>query len=163
MFVRTAGERDLSSIRAVLAETWHATYDALYGAEKVEEITTAWHSPEVLRRQLSAPASEFLVADDGSAICGVAYGEADGEIVTLRQLYVRPAMQGRGIGGMLLDEVESAFPEGRRLRLEVDEANEKAVAFYLAQGFAKVGTTQNCGQAQSGIPAAIYERRILWA
>ncbi|MBX3566932.1 MAG: GNAT family N-acetyltransferase [Rhizobiaceae bacterium] len=163
MFVRTAGERDLAGIKALLAETWHATYDALYGAEEVEKITAAWHSPDALKRQLTAPNSEFLVADDGSAICGVAYGVVDGDIVTLRQLYVKPALQGRGIGGMLLDEIESAFPEGRRLRLEVDEANDKAIAFYLAQGFAKVGTTQNCGQAQSGIPAAIYERAIRWA
>lgn len=34
-FVRTAGERDLDKVRALLAETWHATYDTFYGVEKV--------------------------------------------------------------------------------------------------------------------------------
>ena len=34
MFVRTAGERDLAEVRALLVETWHATYDAIYGAEQ---------------------------------------------------------------------------------------------------------------------------------
>lgn len=35
-FVRTASARDLDKVRALLNETWHATYDNLYGAAKVE-------------------------------------------------------------------------------------------------------------------------------
>ena len=49
------------------------------------------------------------------------------------------------------------------VRFAVEEANAKAVAFYLAQGFAKVGMTANCGSSSSDIPAAIYERPIVWA
>ncbi len=49
MFVRTASERDLVAIRALLVETWHATYDAIYGAAKVTEITDEWHSIASLR------------------------------------------------------------------------------------------------------------------
>ena len=37
MFIRTAGERDLVDIGALLAETWHATYDPIYGAAGVAE------------------------------------------------------------------------------------------------------------------------------
>ncbi|TIV74013.1 MAG: GNAT family N-acetyltransferase, partial [Mesorhizobium sp.] len=44
MFVRTASERDLVAVRALLVETWHATYDAIYGAERVTAITDDWHS-----------------------------------------------------------------------------------------------------------------------
>ena len=39
MFVRTASERDLAAVRALLVETWHATYDAIYGGKRVTEIT----------------------------------------------------------------------------------------------------------------------------
>jgi hypothetical protein len=42
MFVRTAGERDLAAVRDLLVETWHATYDSIYGAERVTEITDEW-------------------------------------------------------------------------------------------------------------------------
>lgn len=41
MFVRTASERDVPAIRALLVETWHDT-DAIYGAAKVTEITDDW-------------------------------------------------------------------------------------------------------------------------
>lgn len=165
MFVRTASSRDLPAIRALLVETWHDTYDALYGVEKVREITDSRHSLEALTKRLDTPQSEFLVADDGEAIAGMAFAKTidNGKTVQLSQLYVRPGKQGQGIGGMLLDEVESCFPDADKVRLEVEEANAKAVRFYHEQGFAKVGETSNCGDGQSGIPAAIYERPIVWA
>jgi ribosomal protein S18 acetylase RimI-like enzyme len=163
MFVRTAGERDLEAIRALLVGTWHATYDDIYGAAKVTEITDEWHSVARLKVCLTEPNSEFLVADDGEALAGVAFAKAEGETVKLRQLYVRPAMQGRGIGGMLLDEIEGCFPEANRIVLEVEPANERAVAFYVAQGFVRTGTVTDCGRQGSGIAAAVYERPIRWA
>jgi ribosomal protein S18 acetylase RimI-like enzyme len=165
MFVRTASRRDLEAVRALLVETWHDTYDAIYGVERVAEITGEWHSLSVLAARLDQPDSEFLVADDGSRIGGMAFASAvdEGKTVVLHQLYVKPDCQGRGVGGLLLDEIEGCFPVAERIRLEVEEQNVKAVAFYLAQGFAKVGKTQDCGCAGSGIPAAIYERPIVWA
>ena len=53
MFVRTASERDLETIKALLVETWHATYDAIYGVERVNEITTEWHSVAALKAKPS--------------------------------------------------------------------------------------------------------------
>lgn len=163
MFVRTASARDLPAIRALLVATWHDTYDAIYGADRVTAITDEWHSLAALEARLSAPGSEFLVADDGARIGGVAFATAAGETVMLHQLYVLPELQGRGIGGLLLDEIESCFPEAGRVRLEVAEENAKAIAFYLAQGFAEVGRTADCAGGGCGIPALIYERPIVWA
>jgi len=145
MFVRTASERDVPAIRALLVETWHDTYDPIYGIAKVTEITNDWHSIQSLTARLTAPRSEYLVADDGMALAGMAFAAADesGETVTLRQLYVRPSMQGKGVGGMLLDEVEESFPEAKRLVLEVEAANEKAIRFYLSRGFIDTGESDD--------------------
>ena len=117
MFVRTAGERDLAAVRALLVETWHATYDAIYGAERVTAITDDWHSMRSLKARLTRPRSEFLVADDGKQLGGMAFAAAgeDGKILMLHQLYVRPAHQGHGVGGMLLDEILELVPGGRDL------------------------------------------------
>jgi ribosomal protein S18 acetylase RimI-like enzyme len=161
-FVRTAGERDLEAVRSLLVETWHATYDAIYGVEKVTQLTNSWHSIESLRRRLSRPGSEFLVADDGEHIAGMAFAAADreGETVMLHQLYVLPAYQGHGIGGMLLDEILDDFPDARRIKLEVEEQNSRAVAFYRIYGFEQTGRTGDCGVAGSGIPALVFERTL---
>jgi len=161
MFVRTASERDLAAIRALLVETWHATYDAIYGAERVTAITDDWHSIASLKARLSRPNSEFLVADDGKRLGGMAFAAAttDPKIVLLNQLYVHPSCQRQGIGKALLDEVEASFPEASRLRLEVEEANARAIAFYRSQGFAPAGKTADCGGG-SGLPALILEKPL---
>ncbi len=162
MFVRTASARDLLAVRALLVETWHATYDPIYGADRVDEITDDWHSIASLKARLVRPNSEFLVADDGKRIGGMAYAAAtkDPAIVMLNQLYVSPDLQRSGLGGMLLREIEDSFPEARIIRLEVEPANAVAAAFYTANGFAEVGNTANCGSANSAIPAKIYEKAL---
>lgn len=161
MFVRTAGERDLAAIRALLVETWHATYDAIYGAKRVTEITDDWHSIASLKARLTRPNSELLVADDGKRIGGMAFAAAttDPKIVLLNQLYVLPACQRQGIGQALLDEVEASFPEANILRVEVEEANKPAIDFYLSKGFLPAGSTTDCGGG-SGLPALIFEKAI---
>jgi ribosomal protein S18 acetylase RimI-like enzyme len=145
MFIRTASRRDLPAIRALLVETWHATYDAIYGPERVTEITNEWHSIKALGDRLELPNGEFLVADDGKAIHGVAFAatERDGKVVLLRQLYVRPGSQGKGIGGMLLQEIEGSFFDADTIRVEVAEANGQAVGFYRAEGFVEAGQAES--------------------
>lgn len=162
-FIRSASEADLPKVAALLGRSWHATYDAIYGAEKVSEITASWHSLESLKRRLAQPESEFVVADDGSSIGGMAYAAMDkdeSDVVQLHQLYVEPALVGQGIGRDLFAEVETCFPAAKRMRLEVETKNERAVRFYTGLGFAEVGWTKNCGSDQSGIPAVIMEKEL---
>ena len=158
MWVRTAAERDLPEINRLLVTTWHDTYDAIYGVEKVNEITDAWHAVPVLKQRLVQPNSEFLVIDSGERLLGVAFASTqDGKTIDLHQLYVLPDVQGQGAGGLLLDEIWTCFPDAERIRLEVEESNHKAVAFYQRKGFVEIGRTGDCGEPGSGIPALVYE------
>lgn len=163
MFVRTAGVLDLPAIRDLLVEVWHATYDAIYGAERVAAINDDWHALASLKARLDRLDAEFIVADDGSEIAGMAFASAsdEGKTVVLHQLYVRQGRQGRGIGGMLLDEIIDSFPDADTVRLEVEAANARAIGFYAAEGFVEAGSTQNCGRQDSGIPALIFERKLV--
>ncbi|MBA3447746.1 MAG: GNAT family N-acetyltransferase [Pseudaminobacter sp.] len=162
MFVRTASERDLPAVRELLVATWRATYDSIYGAERVKDITDDWHSIASLKARLARPNSEFLVADDGKRIGGMAYAAAttDPKIVLLHQLYVNPSFQRAGLGRMLLAEVEDSFPDARTVRLEVEAANAPALAFYRRNGFVQAGETANCGGPTSGIPAMVMEKTL---
>lgn len=161
MGVRSAAERDLAEINRLLVTTWHDTYDTIYGAEKVDEINDAWHAVPVLRQRLDQPNSEFIVFDTGEQICAVAFASTnDGKTINLHQLYVLPDAQGQGAGGQLLNEIKTCFPEAQRIRLEVEEANHMAVAFYKRKGFVESGRTGDCGRPGSGIPALVYELAI---
>jgi len=163
-FVRTASRQDLPAIESLLKETWHATYDAHHGPEKVAAIVQVWHSRARLEAQLDQPNSEFLVADNGQHIAGVAFAFMEEEkTVKLSKLYVMPQMQGQKIGLHLLIEVENSFPEAERVVLEVDENNTAAIGFYERYGFKRNGRTENCSEAGSGLPALIMEKSIQWA
>jgi ribosomal protein S18 acetylase RimI-like enzyme len=162
VFVRTAGQRDIPALRVLLAQTWHATYDAFYGAETVDALIGRFHSPAALQAMLDRQRSDYLVADDGERLCGCAYAAATGDdarVVTLFQLYVLPELQGRGIGGMLLEEIEQSFFESERLRLDVEERNGRAVAFFETEGFTQVGREEHAGELARSV--LIYEKSLL--
>lgn len=162
MWVRSATKDDLSAVHDLLVETWHATYDDVYGAEKVNEITARYHSLDALKKQLARPYSEFIIADDGADILGMAYAsQKDHKLSALNQLYVHPEHQKKGAGSLLLAEVESAFPGVFALQLEVIDKNRNAVAFYEGRGFEKTGTRiDDWGQANSGISVIVLEKSL---
>ena len=158
-FVRTATARDMAPVSQLLAETWHATYDPIYGESRVSEITASWHSEAALRARLGQPDSEFLVADDGSRLGGMAFARAasdDRTLLVLHQLYVRPDAQGQGVGTDLFNEIAGCFPQATRVRVEVEEANTRAVDFYIGFGFARVGASDG----GMGLAALVFERPL---
>ncbi|MEI2301726.1 GNAT family N-acetyltransferase [Ensifer sp. MJa1] len=163
-FVRTASERDLEKVRALLVETWHATYDTFYGVEKVNELTQRWHSVPALKAKLARKQAEFLVADDGRQLGGMGYAamsESLPKTAVLHQLYVLPKYQRQGIGRDIFAELETCFPDAERMRVEVEPQNLHALAFYRTHGFAEVGKTASCGDEQSGLPAIILEKHLI--
>lgn len=161
VFIRSATAKDLPQVEALLRRAFHAAYDSIHGAERIEDVSREWHSQSELKAQLSRAWSEFLLADTGTDIVGIAYASQNSEeFVMLHQLYVDPSMTGQGIGAELLTECFEAFPEAKAFRLEVDEKNPRAVAFYEGFGFKEISRTQNCGREGSNMPAIIMERRM---
>jgi len=162
-FVRTASSQDLSRVQEILRETWHHTYDEIYGAKKVTEITDSWHSIKQLEDMRHAPQSEFLVADNGTVIGGMAYATQKDKTIHLHQLYVHPDYHGGKTGLHLMIEIENSFIDAENIRLEVEEKNTKAIKFYEAFGFKRVGEISDCGEDGSGIPALIMEKQVVYA
>ena len=160
MWIRTASKRDIVAISRLLGVVWHDTYDGIYGADKVGEITRRWHSHEALEKKLTAPASEFLVADDGNTIAAMAYASQIGDKkAKLHQLYVLPQFQGGGVGKLLLDEIEESFFDVGEFVLEVEEQNRSAIRFYEKHGFHQSGKSEDCGAMEAAIPALIFSKK----
>ncbi len=93
----------------------------------VRKITSIWHSIEALEAKLSAPLSEFIVADDGSSIHAMAFASQIEKTVELHQLYVLPASQGKGIGTELMQELFFCFDGADTMKLDVHSKNTNAV------------------------------------
>ena len=95
------------------------------------------------------------------AIGGTVFASCDSRgTVHLLRLYVHPNHQRAGIGGALLERVLAAFPKADRIRLEVEPANAKALAFYEAKGFKAAGRSSDCCGEGDNIPAMVMERAL---
>jgi ribosomal protein S18 acetylase RimI-like enzyme len=144
--IRDVAAPDIPAVRDVLVATWHATYDARLGRDKVAEVVAAWHSVPRLTAQIGQPETAFLLAERCGRVVGTAHADRreDGS-VRLGRLYVLPGEQGTGIGRRLLDAALARFPDAARIWLEVEPGNAPAIAFYERQGFRREAAQASCG------------------
>jgi len=71
------------------------------------------------------------------------------------KLYVVPPAQGTGVGSALIREL-LAVADGRPVRLEYIDGNDKAAAFYARHGFVEVRREPN---DEPGWPAQVWVER----
>lgn len=162
-FVRTAGDADLNPIRALLAETFQASYDPFYGADQVQRMVDNWNSVAAVRSRLQKRDGEFLVADSGKDIGGMGFAATYPKMAKtamLHQLYVKPSCQNEGIGRDIFAELEGCFPDAEIMRVEVALPNIRAQSFYQRLGFIEVDRMEEWGAPNSGLPAVIMEKRL---
>lgn len=61
--------------------------------------------------------------------------EVGGLCVFLEELFVLPDRQGQGLGKQAMDYIAAQYPQCRRIRLEVTQANQQAIRLYEKCGF----------------------------
>ncbi|CAN1521096.1 NAT_SF domain containing protein [Rhabdaerophilaceae bacterium] len=155
--IRTAVASDLPAVRELLVTTWHDTYDAILGQDKVADVTARWHSLEALKRQIDAATNEpdafaFMISEWRGEISGTASARRDREVkdhLHLDRLYILPRKQGSGTGRALLCATLARFPAAQAVELNVQPANHRAIDFYRRHGFFVVNTGNACGGDQS--------------
>ena len=145
--IARATENDIDAIQEVLRATWMDTYASYLAPATIEQVTTAWHAPELLRSQIESDTDYFAVARlDGEIVGLVTVVEGSPPDVHLLRLYVLPRHQRKGIGTALLDAALSRYPAARTVRLEVEEQNEKGISYWRRRHFVAVGSrTQRVG------------------
>ena len=88
--------------------------------------------PEEIQKKLQRDPDLFLVAEVGGRIVGSVIGGFDGRRGLIYHLAVDPELRQRGIGTLLMDEVERRLKAKGCIRcyLMVVADNEKAIRFY---------------------------------
>lgn len=153
--IRQARAGDADAVSTLLRATWHATYDDLIGPGEVAAISARWHDPKLLLEQMGA--YEFLIAEHEDRIVGHAWARLrDDGSMELSRLYVLPEAQGRGTGQALFEAIRQRHP-GRKMVLEVQEANVSAQNFYRRNGFVVTGRSAHCG-SDSDVPSILMAR-----
>lgn len=139
--IERATVQDVDVIKQVLSETWLATYADYLSQSTIEQVTTQWHAPSILRAQIEKPGDYFAVAKHDATIIGlITVVASNRDELHLSRLYVRPAYQRRGVGSRLLAAALASYPDATVMRLEVEQHNAAGHAYWLGQWFAELGT-----------------------
>jgi N-acetylglutamate synthase-like GNAT family acetyltransferase len=128
--IRPALENDADDISAVILRALRETNAKDYTREIIERIEQSFSRDSV--RQLMGKRVVF-VATIGSRIVGTA--SLDGSVV--RTVFVAPDVQARGIGKLLMAEIERAARE-RDIRTLTVPSSVTAETFYARLGFRAV-------------------------
>jgi N-acetylglutamate synthase-like GNAT family acetyltransferase len=128
--IRPALEDDADEISAVILRTLRETNAKDYAREIIERVEHSFSPSAVL--QLIGKRTVF-VATIGSRVVGTA--SLDGSVV--RTVFVAPDVQARGIGKLLMAEIERTARERNIPRLAVP-SSLTAETFYVRLGFRAV-------------------------
>lgn len=61
--------------------------------------------------------------------------EVGGQVIWIEELYIKKQFQSRGLGRKIFPFIEKTYPNVKRIRLEVESDNEKAIKLYEKMGF----------------------------
>ena len=159
MLIRAAQTADANAISQLLTSSWHRTYDALMGVDRVNEITSSSHAADILVAEINDSSILILVAIDHSgAVTGVVkiQNRAAGELY-LDRLHIAPDAFGTGLADQLLDAAITASGQYQTMSLEVLAGNQHAIAYYLKRGFVETAKLDACGTAL-GVPTLLMTK-----
>ncbi|MEM7085651.1 MAG: GNAT family N-acetyltransferase [Bacteroidota bacterium] len=148
--VRSAKDRDLSTLQSVAKSTFIATYEAYNTPENMRFYLETHFSEKAIINQLNDPEVQFFLAEQNEITMGyikLNMGNAQTEAgypntLEIERIYVLSEFHGKGYGKLLL---QKAIEVGRNnlvdhVWLGVWDQNPKAIAFYERNGFSTFGT-----------------------
>ncbi len=144
--VRKAGLDDIPQVRAVGSASWRATYAGIFPDAFIERALDQWWSEASFERSIPNQTVCNLVAEQDGRIVGTLMGIVDpreeGQVHLFR-LYVHPDHFGQGIGKQLWQAyLQHLAPGVKRVELNVEPQNARALQFYARLGFQELGTNE---------------------
>lgn len=157
MKFRIARPSDAPILAAISIEVWLGTYirrgvNAFFAEFALNEFTSA-----KLAELLEDPNEHVIVSENDDGLDGfirISHGKvapvANCSTMEISTLYIQPRHHGSGLGRALLEQglKYARGADASSVWLTTNSENTPAIAFYLKQGFEKVGTTHFCIQDQ---------------
>ena len=112
---------------------------------------------EGIAELVGRPGSLILLAEEAGALVACIHLERRGDAAYFGMFSVRPALQARGIGRAVLDEVERHAREewgATEMRMTVISVRSELIAWYERRGYRRTGGQQPFpyGDARFGLP-----------
>lgn len=137
--IKPAAGEHLPAIQELATIIWHAHYPGIISADQIDYMLGRMYSLPTLRAEIETQAIRYerLLIDD-RLVGFAAFGPtAEPEDWKLHKLYLLPEQHRRGLGSQLLRHCETQARSfgARRLLLNVNKRNTKAIAAYQRNGY----------------------------
>ena len=97
-------------------------------------------------------AEDFRVLQISGTDVGILAVVQEADCVNVKQLFILPDYQGRGIGkACMLRVIRDADERGLPIRLQLLKVNTRALAFYERLGFKEIGETETHKQIERAV------------
>jgi diamine N-acetyltransferase len=137
--IKTAGITDIKTIQDIAHATWPITYGEILSKEQLDYMMDLIYSDDSLMKQIQKQEQLFYMIFDASlimAFIAIEHKYKNEAVTRIHKIYLLPETQGKGIGTLILAEIEKLAIENNSelLSLNVNRFN-KALSFYNKQGF----------------------------
>ncbi len=134
--IRFAEREDINTIGYLAHEIWPQAYAEILTADQLTYMLDLLYKPTALSQQMNQQHIFVLAELDEEPSGFASFSEIEPGKFKLHKLYVLPGLQGKGVGGALLDFVTSECISrgGNTILLNVNRQN-KAISFYKKNGF----------------------------
>ena len=131
MKILTFEERDYTSLHAFMQPLWLETYQSILPLEQIEYLVQYYFAPDAIENFRRLGYEYFKLCEDKQTVGVLVFLERDG-YVFMDKLYLLPSARGKGYPAHAF-----AFMHTRKntIRLNVNQANERAVRCYQKNGF----------------------------
>ncbi|MDP4208699.1 MAG: GNAT family N-acetyltransferase [Bacteroidota bacterium] len=135
---RKAEETDIPKIQELARETWELCYKTILTPAQIEYMLEMMYSQAVIDREMGSGVIWELVELNNEAVGFVSFAKS-GDETKLNKLYLKPALQGKGVGNRsLMHVVDCARSNGsEKVYLTVNKHNATAIKAYERAGFVR--------------------------
>jgi ribosomal protein S18 acetylase RimI-like enzyme len=147
--IRAAVAADACSLAALATQVFLHTYATQGISSVIAAHVQSEFTPQKFAVWLGSEATQIVVAEQDAHLLGYArieFGavcpERSGSTAELATLYVQEHFAGRGVGSALLAQAQRLASQRTQqaLWLTVNAQNARAIAFYAAHAYSKIGT-----------------------
>jgi ribosomal protein S18 acetylase RimI-like enzyme len=134
--IRIAFITDIPKILEVAASTWKQTYAPIISQEQIDFMYERMYSKEAILQQMQDGHTFLMYLENDKILGFISYIRQETDSINIPKIYVKPEAHGKGIGKLLLQEVEKIAQKNKVdfLELNVNRKNP-AMYFYKKLGF----------------------------
>lgn len=144
-FLTLETPESLQIVRDIADEVWPKTFAPILPPEQIPYMMNMMYAPEVMERELREGYKFVALVVDGKPSGYISWSSYHADTAKLHKVYLLTTSHGKGFGRLMLDYASKVCRAAgfKKLRLNVNKHNERAISVYLKNGFETVESVKN--------------------